>query len=111
PPEVSSEFHGLRHMPLSSEEVIELQNSGRFVLPSTTKPPSRKRRTIALSLAATLLRNALHECVVGMPATSMTSLTDKATPWNGGRSIASDDRTDASAASAPTRAKSSRKVT
>ncbi len=62
PPGVRDVSHGLRQTPLSSDSVIAIvPNSGVFVLPSTTKPAARMRRTTAASNCGTLCSNAFVE--------------------------------------------------
>jgi hypothetical protein len=97
-------FQGLRQAPLSSDSVCAIvPNSGVFVLPSTTKPASRIRRTTAWSKSGTLSANALHEYVVLSPAVSFRSLIGSGTPWNGASvGVASAARAAASAPSAST---------
>ena len=59
PPGVRETSHGFRQLPFSSDSVIAIvPNSGVFVLPSTTNPASRIRRTTAASNFGTLSANA-----------------------------------------------------
>src|SRR5437667_9600222 len=84
PPGVRALSHGLRQSPLSSDSVIAIvPNSGVFVLPNTTKPASRMRRTTAASTCGTLFAYAFVEYVVRRPAVSFRSLIGIGTPWNG----------------------------
>ena len=54
PPGVWSGFQGLRQMPLRSDSVTAVMpNSGVFVLPITTKPAARSRRTSSASSVGT----------------------------------------------------------
>lgn len=53
PPGVRSVSQGLRQMPLSSDDVIDVQNSGTFDFPNTTKPAPRSRATSGSSWSAT----------------------------------------------------------
>src|SRR4051794_5526688 len=81
PPGVRVGSHGLRHAPFSSDSVCAIvPNSGVFVLPRMTKPASLMLRTVAESAVATLCAYALHEYVVGIPATSFKSLIAIGTP-------------------------------
>jgi hypothetical protein len=62
PPGVRDLSHGLRQSPFSSDSVIAIvPNSGVFVLPITTNPASRMRRTTLVSKSGTYSANALHE--------------------------------------------------
>ena len=46
PPGVCARFHGLRVGPVKRGSVVgRIANSGRFVMPTITKPASRRRRT------------------------------------------------------------------
>jgi hypothetical protein len=46
PPDVRSRSHGLRVGPLRRGSVVgRIPNSGMFVVPTITKPASRRRRT------------------------------------------------------------------
>jgi hypothetical protein len=50
PPAVRDVSHGLRQAPLSSDSVTAVvPNSGVFVLPMSTKPAARRRRTTSTS--------------------------------------------------------------
>src|SRR3954468_2716833 len=81
PPGVRDVSHGLRQLPFSSDSVCAIvPNSGVFVLPSTTKPASLMLRTTAESAVGTFCAYALHEYVVGIPATSVRSLIAIGTP-------------------------------
>ena len=96
PPGVRAVSHGLRHAPFSSDSVIPIvPSSGVFVLPRTTKPASRMRRTTAASNAGTFCAIAFVEYVVRSPAVSVRSLIEIGTPANGPSSA------DAAAARAP----------
>jgi hypothetical protein len=106
PPGVHSAFHGLRHVPLSSDDVMLVQNSGTFVLPTITNPASRNLETTGSSPAARRPANTLLERVVGIPATSTTSFTESVTPWNGARSSGRTRAVSMSAAAAARRAPS-----
>ena len=86
PPGVRSVSHGLRQMPLSSDDVIDVQNSGTLVLPSTMKPAVRRPFDERIVGAATWSASTLLECVVGRPSASTTSLSEIGTPRNGGSS-------------------------
>ena len=84
PPGVRERSHGLRQSPLSSDSVTAIvPSSGVFVLPMTTKPASRIRRTTAASTSGTLSANCLHEYVVRSPAVAVKSLIGIGTPLNG----------------------------
>ena len=65
-----------------SVNVPHSASSGRFVLPTTIAPASRRRRTIGASSAARL-RVAAVPKVVTSPATSVSSLTAIGTPRRG----------------------------
>src|SRR4051812_2682323 len=81
PPGVRDVSHGLRQSPFSSDSVCAIvPNSGVFVLPRTTKPASLMLRTTAESAVGTFCAYALHEYVVGIPATSFRSLIAIGTP-------------------------------
>src|SRR5579862_4721357 len=96
PPAVRDVSQGLRHAPFSSDSVIPIvPNSGVFVLPRTTKPASRMRRTVAVSNAGTLPASAFVDSVVRRPAVSVRSLIEIGTPANG------PERSSRAAASAP----------
>jgi hypothetical protein len=54
PPGVCPRFYGLRQIPFSSDSVIAvIPNSGVFVLPITTNPAPRSRRTSSASSVGT----------------------------------------------------------
>src|SRR3954447_24035430 len=81
PPRARVVSHGLRHAPFSSDSVCAIvPNSGVFVLPRMTKPASLMLRTVAESTVGTFCAYALHEYVVGIPATSFRSLIAIGTP-------------------------------
>src|SRR5580658_9308743 len=69
PPGVRSVSQGLRQIPLSSDEVMLVQNSGTLVLPRMINPARFHRRTIESSALATLSARALDEWLVTMPPT------------------------------------------
>ena len=60
-----------------------IPNSGRLVLPTITKPASRRRRTTNASWAGTKSPKMSDPSVCGIPATAAVSLTAIGTPANG----------------------------
>ena len=98
PPGERRRSQGLRVSPCSTDSVNgHWPNSGIAVLPTTTAPAARSRRTTSPSAPAgvTLARPPK---VVTQPATSSSSLTATGTPCSGPRSAAGTaSRADASA--------------
>jgi hypothetical protein len=81
---VRAEFHGFRVTPFRSDSVnATVPNSGVFVLPTTTNPASRSRRTTAASKSGTYCAYACEEYVVRMPAVAARSLIAIGTPRKG----------------------------
>ncbi len=83
PPVLRSVFHGFRVMPKAGPSVSPMiAPSGRFVLPITTAPAARSRRTSSLSCEAGVKFAAVPQ-VVTSPVTSSTSFTAIGTPSSG----------------------------
>ena len=83
PPGLRSVFQGLRVMPKEGPSVSPMMApSGRLVLPITTAPAERSRRTSSLSCDAGVEFAALPQ-VVTSPVTSSTSFTAIGTPSRG----------------------------
>ena len=84
PPAVCSGDHGLRVTPNAADSVKgQIASSGIRVLPSTTHPAVRRRRTNSSSAAAGRSGVAAEPCRVGNPATSTLSFTATGTPASG----------------------------
>src|SRR5215467_8980993 len=85
PPAIWAGFHGLRHGPRCADSVVPVMpNSGVFVLPSSTSPVARYRRTSSLSEPSTVEHKNLLPEVLGQPVTLRPrSLIKKGTPLNG----------------------------
>ena len=76
PPGVRSVSQGLRVGPKRRGSVTgRIPNSGRLVLPTITKPASRRRRTTKASWAGPKSPKRSEPSVYGMPATAAVSLT------------------------------------
>ena len=84
PPGVRPVSQGLRVGPCRRGSVTgRIPNSGRFVLPTTTKPASRMRRTTKASCCGTKSPNSSEPAVMGSPLTGAPSLIAIGTPANG----------------------------
>ena len=84
PPGVRSVSQGLRVGPKRRGSVTgRIPNSGMLVLPTSTKPASRRRRTTKESCCGTKSPNRSEPIVNGMPATAAVSLIAIGTPANG----------------------------
>ena len=103
PPGVRSTSHGLRVTPQVTDSVNgHRPSSGIVVLPTTTAPAARSRRTTSASSAARSVNAAVPRLVTS-PARSISSLTATGTPSSGASSPAA---LRASAPSASARARS-----
>ena len=78
PPGVCPSDHGLRVGAGS-----RYANWVAWVLPRMTAPAARSRATSVASLDGNVCAKAAAPARVGMPATSMMSLTPTGTPWSG----------------------------
>ena len=84
PPGVRPVSQGLRVGPCRRGSVTgRIPNSGRFVLPTTTNPASRMRRTTKASCCGTKSPNSSEPAVMGSPLTGAPSLIAIGTPANG----------------------------
>ena len=84
PPGVRSVSHGLRVGPNRRGSVVgRIPISGIEVLPTITKPASRRRRTRYASRPVTKSPNTSLPMVSGMPVTERLSLIAIGTPANG----------------------------
>ena len=101
PPGDQSIAQGFRVSPNSSFDVYPSNaNSGRFVLPITTAPAARRRPTTSQSRSAGgMSARSLDPNVVGSPAASSLSFTNRGRPASGPGS--SPAATCASMAAAP----------
>ena len=83
PPALRSVSHGLRVMPNAGPSVSQMiASSGMFVLPITTAPAARRRRTSSESWAAGSVNASVPQRVTS-PVTSSTSFTAIGTPRSG----------------------------
>ena len=90
PPGVWSRLQGLRATPNASLSVNgHRHSSGTLVLPTSSAPASRRRRTGSASSAAGSWLVAAEPMRVGVPARSMLSLTATGTPASGSPSRSS----------------------
>jgi len=90
PPGVCSRLQGLREIPKASLSVNgHRQSSGTLVLPTSSAPASRSRRTSSASAAAGSSEVAAEPLRVGIPARSTLSLTATGTPASGSPSRSS----------------------
>ena len=102
PPGLRSVFHGLRVIPKAGPSVSPMiASSGQLVLPMTTAPAARSRRTSSLSCDAGVKFAAVPQ-VVTSPVTSSTSFTAIGTP-SSGRSSPAPRRPSACCASTSAR--------
>ena len=84
PPQTRSVDQGLRAGPKCGLVVsAPYANSCVLSLPITIAPAARSRRTASASLPGTFWRRISEAAVVGVPATSITSLTATGTPCSG----------------------------
>ena len=84
PPGVRARFHGFRVTPNSGLSVKGLwPNSGVVVLPTSTAPASRSRRTGTASSAGTWSAKISDPIVVRTPLVNTRSFTENGTPWSG----------------------------
>ena len=110
PPGMRVTSHGLFVVPKSSLKLCTSPDQrGRFVLPNTMAPASRRRATAGASAAGTWSVSSTAPPVERMPAVSMASLIVIGSPCSGGSGPPS--RVRASAASASARARSTASVT
>jgi hypothetical protein len=99
PPGVRSTSHGLRVTPHRTDSVNgHSPSSGIVVLPTTTAPAARSRRTTSASSAARAVKASVPRLVTS-PARSISSLTAIGTPSNGASSPAALRRSARSASS------------
>ena len=88
PPGVRARSHGLCVAPNASDSVLGIvASSGTWVLPSSTQPAARSRRTISSSASAGPPW-ASEPHAVTWPAMSVSSLIAIGTPFSGGASVA-----------------------
>ena len=84
PPGVRSSAHGLRVTPKAGVSVNgQIVSSGTFVLPMTTAPAARRRRTTSASRGRGVRSEASVPRAVASPATSVSSLIATGTPSSG----------------------------
>ena len=93
PPAVTFGFHGLRVRPCSDESVCTRSpRSGRLVRANGIAPAARMRSTTGASTLGDGVGEGDDAWVVGVPATSMFSLTVIGTPWSGADVVAVGER-------------------
>jgi hypothetical protein len=101
PPAERCGFHGLRVRPCSAESVwTRKAKSGKLVRPNAIAPAARSRSTGGASTGAIASARAGTPCVVGVPATSMFSLTVNGTPCSGPSQVPPAANRSASSAAA-----------
>ena len=84
PPGVRDRSHGLRVGPPKRGSVVgRIANSGRFVVPTITKPASRSRETRNASWSGRKPSRNLEPKLSGKPLTDTLPLTAIGTPANG----------------------------